>query len=166
MKTGLNFIKKLIVAALALHIVSICTVAFVIVFQRPLSRLYITHHLFVLPSISSIATIAVIFILHCTCTLGIWKALGNLLQLKTVSILSFIFVLLLNPLLIRIESFIYARNLHMTEPHTLQAHIILRQLTFNVLAIRSLALSILLIAAAMAFYHCILAKNEDCWEHS
>ena len=101
-------------------------------------------------------------ILHCVITISFCKSLVNdsnkLHWLKTTSILSFVFVLVLNPILIRVES----RSTLPITPSTqaLEAHIILRQLISNGLIIRHFALSALLIAASMSFYYCIIRHHN------
>jgi len=127
---------------------------FVTVFQRQLSHFYTTWELpFVLPSTASIVVIVITLILHCACTLGLLNALNNSAQLKTMSILSAIFAIVLFPLLMRLEARLFLSGID-TGADALQAQLILRQLILNAQIIRNLAISILLIAASMAFYHC------------
>ena len=167
MKLTLSPIKKLITIAFVLHIVSLCAVVVVTAFQVPLSSIYTTLELtFMLPPLISIATISIIFIQHCALTISFWKSLvpesSRLYQLKTTSILSFVFVLILSPILAMVEArFIFFGIL---SAHAFEARVVLRQLILNSLIIRSFALSALLIATSMAFYYCILARPANTLE--
>ena len=169
----LNPIKKLIMIAFALHIISLSAVIIVTIFQIPLSSFYTTHPfgepLFIMPPLISIVTIAVIFILHFAFTVCFRKILAceynNLHRLKLISILSFVFILILNPILINLETRFISFIPYITS--SLQVHeaqIILRHLMSISLTVRYYALSVLLIATSMAFYYYILAKPSKALE--
>jgi len=115
-------IKKLIIIAFALHIIGLCVTAIIYILQIPLRHFVFGVHVisegetFVFPHPTLIALAAVIFILHCGLTIGFLKAVGgesNLNLLRIISILSFIFVLAVLPILTwgNLEALLVWRNL-------------------------------------------------------
>lgn len=170
MNFALSPIRKLITAALILHIVGLFIATILTFWQIPLGNLFAYRHpdevLFVFPTIISIVTITIIFACHCLLTIGFLNAINSefdsVSKLKTTSVLSFIFVLLIFPIVTTVSLFLeHMFRLTTASIQHLIAYNILQRLMFWGLAIRGLGLSALLIAASMAFYYCYLASSDE-----
>jgi len=106
--------------------------------------------------------------IHGAITFAFWKALNpdalsNPLQLlKTASILSFVFVIIIIPVLSHISAWLeMVLRLTTYSVQILTAHTILRQLMFYGFGIRSLALMALIVAASMAYYYCLVTESHE-----
>ena len=165
MNPSLKPIKTLITASLALHIASLFAVALIVAFQLPLKSLIIIvlngDIPFVLPNAISVARIAMIFIVHLILTVAFCKVIkdDNAGSLKTVSILSSVFVIIIVPILSRILTRIELLMLPHLGMEYFSSQNTLNFLMSYGLSIRAVALSILLIAASMAFYYCYLVMS-------
>ncbi|MCL2421948.1 MAG: hypothetical protein FWD03_08835 [Defluviitaleaceae bacterium] len=169
MPLSLTPIKNLIIASIALHIASLFAVAILIALQHPLGTLFTTEPLpFTLPTSITIITTLIFFMIHGAITFAFWKALNpdalsNPLQLlKTASILSFVFVIIIIPVLSHISAWLeMVLRLTTYSVQILTAHTILRQLMFYGFGIRSLALMALIVAASMAYYYCLVTESHE-----
>jgi len=163
MSFALTPIRKLVILSLVLHVISLFAVAFIVAFQLPLKSLIIIvlngDIPFVLPNAISIARIAIIFIVHLVLTVAFCKVIKDdnaASSLKTVSILSSVFVIIIIPILSRILARIELLMLPRLGMEYFSSQNTLNFLMSYGLSIRAVALSILLIAASMAFYYCYL----------
>ena len=171
MDIGIKFkpIKTLLIISLVLHIISLCAVALVYIYQAPLiAVLFINdagfNDIFISPHLLTLIPIAIFFTLHCALTYGFLKGMqGETLpfnSLRTLSVLTIILTIFVIPIgnwiLVSRESFLMSQ----VGTDTFDVFIQTRILVNHAFTLRSLALSILLIAAAMAFYYTHLKKHE------
>ena len=149
--------KNLITISFVLHVASLFFVAAMVALQVPLGNLLLFHNdglPFVFPQRIALATMFAIFATHCTITINFWKAMSSEhSRLNVLSWLSFIFVIIVQPLLVHVSGFLELRLAGTWGVNYMTAHIHLRQLMQFGLAIRWVALMIFLIAAAMAYQY-------------
>ena len=169
MELGLKPIKKLVTISFLLHVISLLVATIVFISQIPLIRfLYPYGHgswgesfVFLPPAL--IALIVVIFISHCGLTIGFLKGIvcesNHLKRLRAFNIISFIFVLIIIPIIswTNLENVLIMRFLTIDEWDAL---IPVRIIVSLALTIRNLAFSVLLIAASMSWYFCFCRKTE------
>jgi len=163
-------IKILTTVALALHAISIVAVVAITAIQVPLKNLLHMSHsshgaTFVMPSMLFIATVAITFIVHVALAAGFLRNLKNdfasISKLRAFSAISIIFVVVLLPLadsfLRRLDMTLLARigTNHFTDA------IITMNFLYNVLFFRSIALFVLVMAAAVALYYCYLQRGKN-----
>ena len=165
----LSPIKKLVLASVILHVVSLFVVILLVFWQTPLiSYFYMAplpgEEMFVLPSAATIAAIAVTFVLHWMLVLSLLTAMKQnevrLGQLEVTSILVLVFLLFVYPVLIYASSqlsMIFASRQGVSYMATLMS---LQSLMYYGLAIRGFGLSALLIAASMSWYYCFITKEN------
>jgi len=162
MNLALKPIKTLITASILLHIASLIAVAIIIALQIPLgTTFFMDDMLFVLPHPIAIARIAIIFIVHLVLAASFYKPINvnDAERLRTLSNLSFIFVLIVLPILVNAFTRVENLLLSFQGSQYFASSNVLRALMFYGLSIRTMALSALLIAASMAFYYCFLIKS-------
>jgi len=170
MSLELKPIKKLITIAFVLHIISLSLAMAFYIFQIPFRYLLFGNprisddEIFVFLPPTLVVLIVLIFIVHCSLTVGFRKAMGcknnHLKAVRILSIVSVVFVLFVFPILnlITLDRTLPMGSLTFNELeaiHSTQAMISLG------LTIRSLAFSVLLIAASMLWYHCFINKSEN-----
>lgn len=166
MDFALKPVKNLVIIAFAMHIVSLLAVAAIYVWQAPIisSRHWDapTEGVFVLPSPVFVVISLIILALHCALTISFWKTMARedicLKRLRVISILSFIFVLAVNPILLHIEVFLSRFFISWQDIDYWAAFSTLQSFVFYGIFFRGFAFSGLLIAASMAFYHCRMMK--------
>jgi len=153
------------VISFALHIVCIVAMVAVTALQVPLKNLlHFSHHhggaTFVMPSVVYIAGVVAIFLWHACLTWAFMSTMGreniHVGKMKAYSVLSIIFVVIIQPikdtLSRRLDIFMHSR---LGTDHFTEAIVTINFLS-NVLLIRFIALSLLLVVAGMAFYFCHL----------
>ena len=160
----------LIRIAFILHIASLCVVGIMYIMKDQLLPSLVPpifqNSTFVsLPPIVFLP-IAVIFILHLILITNYWIIIGRetnrMNRLRVVSILSFIFVFVVYPLIDRLGSLLYTPIIQEATSIDRTTIIIgLRDMINVGLSIRGLSMSVFLIAASMAFYYCFIKKNEN-----
>jgi len=161
-------IKIFINLSFILHIVSLCAAATLYFAQIPLMPLFgLTRRnefFYTLPSLSFIP-IVILFLLHLGLTIGYCLITGHenkrVKRLRVASILAFVFVIIISPILIRWNNIVNLSILIAAESDEQITLSCLQDMINTGLLIRSLAFSALLIAAAMAFYHCYIKKTEN-----
>ena len=170
MNPELKPMKKLMTVALVLHIISLCIAVALYILQMPMRYFLFggpripEEEVFVFLPPSLIALIAVLFILHCSLTVGFWKiascAKNQVEKLRTLNVFSFIFVLAVFPIfgLILSDITLIGRNLAENDWIALTSllHIISRALD-----IRIFAFAVFLIATSMSWYHCFIEKERQ-----
>ena len=171
MNLTLNPIKKLVISSMILHIAALFIAAIFVVFsQRPLWP-FLTGNSFpeestlFLPPFIIIAPIVLIFLLHCCLTMIFLKTIrcenNHLKQLRPLSILTLIAVPAVFPILYTVwgylEHFLIARNTSAFDDFLINNA--LRTLISFGLIVRDISMSVLLIAAAMSWYHCFMQRT-------
>jgi hypothetical protein len=142
-----------------LHLVSLGGLVLVYLFQSAIITLSTGRSPldgeFILPTVSTVVSIVIIFGVHLGLTIGFRKALeGGHERLKPLSIVTFVFMPVPG-ILGMISHFLDA---HYLANHQLRimAWMIMQNFTSLILNLRWAALMILLIAASMAFYSCYI----------
>jgi len=168
MSFALKPIQKLVTLSLILHVISLFVVAIIVVFQLPLKNLIIIDIggdipiPFVLPNVIAVARMIIVFIIHLILTIIFYRTIKNndidINSLKTTSILSLVSTIIIIPMLSRILTRIEMWLLPWHGFEHLSSQTTINFLMSYGLTIRDVALSILLIAASMAFYYCYLVK--------
>jgi len=185
MNLELKPIKKLITIAFVLHMVSLCVATILFMLQVQIRNFMVgTYGSFLRPGEDEfvflppifIVLIVIVFVFHCGLTVGFWKAISSenpMKRLRFIGRLSFVFVLIVFPLLISMydaQIVLVQAEYHahwVSEDWTLAgswpALNILRTLDYiNVaLIFRNLAISILLIATSMSWYCCFTKKAKE-----
>lgn len=166
MKSELKPIRTLIMVSFALHVISLCVAIALFMLQIPLKHLMYSSVLnletietFTTLPLMFVILITMIFILHLSLTIGFWKNIGceynRLKQLRIISIVSFIFVLALFPILTSPILDMWLVSYRGIE------EVFVRNIVSFAFIIRNLAFSVLLIATSMSSYYCFLKKAES-----
>ena len=171
MSFELKPIKWFILISFFLHIVSLCAATILFSLQRQFRPLFMdvqfahidAAEIFVFLPWVFIARIIIIFVLHSFLTITFWRVINcennQIKQLRILSIVSFIFVTIVVPLLARwtaIDNLLAARNgldefaAIITIVHTVSYGLI----------IRNFAISFLLIAASISWYYCFITTKN------
>jgi len=162
-------IRIFITVSFILHIVSLCAAAILYFMQIPLMPLFgltrfQNEFFFVLPLMSFILT-GILFVLHCGLTISYWFIMGHenkrVKRLRVVSILTFIFVIVISPIIISWNKIVDVSIIRATASDEQITLHYLQGMINSGLLIRSLAFSALLIAAAMSFYYCFIKKTDN-----
>jgi len=171
MSVELKPVKILAIGSIILHAVALCALMILpVALQRPLWPFFADVHfleestLSFLPLIV-IAPIVVVLILHVGSTLAFVKLLNNedehLEQLRVFSIVLMVAVAALLP----IAGFIWTYVEHATIARLgmgssdFVAYIVMRNLMNVGLVVRGISISVLLIAAAMAWHFCFIKRS-------
>ena len=173
MNPSLRPIKRLITISFALHIIGLCVAAMFFIFQRPLRPVIIITggvgllraEESVYPPLLLIVIIFMIFALHCSLTIAFLRTINRRSnpaeQLHLLSFLSFFVVFLLVPVLtsgfVETVLFLFATR-GVDEFIAMDYRIAVSGILSFGLRIRSLAMSILLIAASMSWYSYFINK--------
>jgi len=156
--------KNLITISFVLHVVSLFVVAAMVALQVPLGNLLLFRNdevPFVFPQRINLATMFAIFATHCTLTINFWKAMSSEnSRLNVLSWLSFIFVIVVQPMLMYLLNSLEFRFVGMWGINYMTAHLQLRQLMQHGLAIRWVSLMIFLIAAARAYQYDLMRQKK------
>ena len=170
---ALNPIKKLVMAAMILHVASIFAVAVIIALQVPLRRLFMWNadDLFIFPSAIYLTAQTIVLVVHWILTLSFWQVVkpesiynngeeSN--RLKTLAILSFIFIIIVLPIILNVSSILDMRFLSFRGgiEYIASYSVLLTTMAYSFF-LRSLGLSLFLIAAGMSYYYWHLNKNES-----
>jgi len=159
-------------ASFVLHIVSLCVAAILPILIITSDFINRSGHfgelIFIVLHPVTVVPIVIIFILHFSLTIGFWYAIKlytvdencHLERLRTIYILSFFFILAVLPILNwgLIETMFITRNFTASE---LTSFFSTRNAINIGLSIRTLSMSLLLIATSMSWYYCFTKKNKD-----
>ena len=164
-ETTLKPIKIMVILSFALHIAGLAAAVIVTFFQVPLGEIFAYRHpdeiIFVLPSALLTIQIVAVFAMHLLLTIGFWRAInGEKPGLRTMSILGFIFILAVVPLLFGIVPIFDNLFASFNGINYLVAYNILQTLLSFALTLRGFGFSAMLIAASMAFYRCYILKRK------
>jgi len=156
-------IKKLVMAAILLHVLSLFAVIIIVVLQRYLSVMFFSPQAseFVLPPLTSIVSMTVKFIIHAVITVAFWQTIhsdyNKVIRLRVLSILGLVFVIVVNPVLHYVETWL---SFQMMSHRFMMEQIALRNMMFFGLGIRGFGFTALLIASGMAIYYCYLIRDN------
>ncbi|MCL2621080.1 MAG: hypothetical protein FWD97_09135 [Defluviitaleaceae bacterium] len=166
-------IRNLVMVSIILHLVGLFVSTVMLVFlQRPLWSLFTGQvfpeeaTLFFPPAIVVVPIIAV-FILHCGLTMGFLRMVNhadsNLKQFSIFSILVLVAVSIVFPIISFAWSYLQQSLIAHSVPtgDEFLAFIATQQLMAFGFVIRSISISILLIAASMSWYYCFTKKTEN-----
>ena len=167
MHHDLKPISVLLKISLILHIASLC-----IIFVLYHSQIVLLHwfnsvpgrnvSFYSLPPIA-FASIIAIFILHCALTIKLFAIIkrenNNLNQLCSNSIFSIIFAYIMAPIISRLDVVVNMYILNQATPDERDIFVSLRHMMNYGLSIRDIALTILLIAGALAIYYSYIKRK-------
>jgi len=167
---NLKPLKILTVVAFVLHVVSIFAVVVVTALQVPIKNfLHFSHRqqgaLFIMPSMIFIAAATVALVFHAALAAGFMRNFScdyaSVRRLKIVSIITVIFVVIVQPFIESVSRRIDITLLSRSGLDYFSEAIVTMNFLYNVLVIRFIALSVLLMGAAMSLYFCYLQRVKQ-----
>jgi len=162
-------LKMINMLAFALHVGSIVIMIAITALQVPLRNIFWLTSWpsgaeFVMPSAIYVATVVVILVMHAALAVGFFRIMAGEYacagKLNAVAVVALVFVIILRPTIDTVSLHVNHRLLfrHGTD-HAVEALTMMNMLSWG-MAVRNVALLLLLVGASMALYFCYLRRGR------